>query len=61
MNKIATCEFSIFDEVFGEYKCELKCQRLRNIKVCEKCEMYKKRKKGEEQKVSKNEYDNNER
>lgn len=61
MDKCKTCKYSIFDEDWGEYKCEMYRMFIYNTAFGEDCEFYKARKKGEEQKVSKNEYDNNER
>ena len=56
MEKYKTCVFSIFDQIFGEYKCELRKIGLYNPKYCSDCELYKARKKGEEQKMSKEDY-----
>lgn len=54
MEKCKACKYSIFDEVWGEYKCEV--TRLFVYDRDFECEDYKARGKKEEQKISKEEY-----
>ena len=41
--KCKSCQYGIYDETWGEYKCK-KLTRVINASECDKCEYYKKRK-----------------
>ena len=56
MEKCKTCKYSIFDEVWGEYKCKMRNMFIYDTSFCDDCDFYKARKKGEEQAISKEEY-----
>lgn len=36
------CKSSVFDSLFGEWKCKKKNRRIYKPEECEKCEEYKK-------------------
>ena len=47
--KCPTCEHSVFDETYGEYKCKKRCIRIYDISKYLECEHYKKITKTKEQ------------
>lgn len=42
MKACRTCEYAIFDEVWGEYKCKKKERRIYETTSLQECEFYKK-------------------
>ena len=42
MNSCSTCEYAIFDELWGEYKCKIRQQRVYKPGKNIPCEWYKK-------------------
>ena len=43
--KCSDCEHTIFDQVWGEYKCKKFKHRIYDIEKVEECEGYEKKKK----------------
>lgn len=41
MDKCASCEYAVFDEIFGEYKCKVRQMRVYKPST-NMCEWYKK-------------------
>lgn len=50
MRNCKTCEYSVFDETWGEYKCKERKLRIYNLERSKECEFYSEKKAKKEDK-----------